>query len=67
MNLIATQDNNDNITTTDTIHLSIYGIDQGDQFSYTINPDTVEIDELLNISVESVIGLKKSNEKYVIQ
>ena len=67
MNLIATQDNNDNITTTDTIHLSIYGIDQGDQFSYTINPDTVEIDELLNISVESVIGLKKPNEKYVIQ
>ena len=67
INLVANGDSNDNITTLSIIHLSIYGTDQGDVYNYTINPDQVEIDELGYVTLVFVTGLKKSNEKYVIQ
>ena len=67
INLVANGDSNDNITTLSIIHLSIYGTDQGDVYNYTINPDQVEIDELGYVTLVSATGLKKSNEKYVIQ
>ncbi|MBP5342489.1 hypothetical protein J6Y73_00965 [bacterium] len=67
INLIANGDNNDNIDLLEPIHIVIYGIEQGDSYSYTVNPDEVMIDTNGYISITSVTGLKKTEESYVIQ
>ena len=67
INLVANGDNNTNITVTSTIHVAIYGTEQGDVYSFTVDPDQVTIDESGYITLVSVTGLKKTEETYQIQ
>jgi len=68
INLIANGENNKNITVTSTIHLSIYGVNQIDVYSYLVDPENVTIDENNNVKLTLLAVSKKlPNDKYIIQ
>lgn len=66
INLVA-NGNNLAITTLDTIHVVIYGTEQGEVYNYTVDPDNTTIDESGYITLASVTALKKTNDSYSIQ
>ena len=67
INLIANGDNNENVLVDGVIHLIIYGQEQIDVYSYTVNPESVEVDESGYITFESVTGLKLNEASYAIR